>query len=292
MKSISQVAKITGVSVRTLQYYDEIGLLKPSGRTSSGYRLYDDHTLSLLQQILFFKELGFSLKEIREIIENPVLDKANIFKKQKELFQLKRSRIDRLIQLLDRLEKGEPYMSFKEFDLSSYIKELESFKRSHTEAVIKYWGSVENFNLFIEKITKGKEQVAQSAIQAFGSLEAYTAAMKHNMEHFSEFMEQWYAKLPDGMQIETLFHRLATLRDAGASSPQVQTVIGDIIHSAQENALPDKTGSTTDYCRRMIANYANDYLKSLLDTQHGAGYCDYIAEAFRHYLQHSVSEAH
>lgn len=292
MKSISQVAKITGVSVRTLQYYDEIGLLKPSERTSSGYRLYDDHTLSLLQQILFFKELGFSLKEIREIIENPVLDKASIFKKQKELFQLKRSRIDRLIQLLDRLEKGEPYMSFKEFDLSSYIKELEAFKRSHTEAVIKYWGNVENFNLFIEKITTGKEQVVQSAIQAFGSIEAYTAAMKHNMEHFSEFMDQWYAKLPDEMQIENLFHQLAALRDAGASSPQVQTVIGDIIHSAQENVLPDKTGSTTDYCRRMITNYTNDYLKSLLDTQHGAGYCDYIAEAFRCYLQHSVSQAH
>ena len=71
MKRISQVAKLTGVSVRTLQYYDEIGLLKPTELTPSGYRLYDDDALQTLQQILFLKELDFPLKEIREILENP-----------------------------------------------------------------------------------------------------------------------------------------------------------------------------------------------------------------------------
>ena len=65
MRTISQVAKLTGISIRTLQYYDEIGLLKPSKLTQSGYRLYDDDALQLLQQILFFKELGFSLKDIK-----------------------------------------------------------------------------------------------------------------------------------------------------------------------------------------------------------------------------------
>ena len=63
MKSISQVAKLTGVSIRTLQYYDEIGLLKPSELTAAGYRMYDDNTLQILQQILFFKELGFPLAD-------------------------------------------------------------------------------------------------------------------------------------------------------------------------------------------------------------------------------------
>lgn len=72
MKSISQVAKLTGVSIRTLQYYDEIGLLKPSELTTAGYRMYDDNALQTLQQILFFKELGFPLKEIKEILEKPV----------------------------------------------------------------------------------------------------------------------------------------------------------------------------------------------------------------------------
>ena len=96
MKSISQVAKLTGISIRTLQYYDEIGLLKPSKLTSSGYRLYDDDSLQTLQQILFFKELGFRLKEINEILTKPDFDRIAAFKKQKELFLLKRNRINRL----------------------------------------------------------------------------------------------------------------------------------------------------------------------------------------------------
>ena len=111
MKSISQVAKLTGVSIRTLQYYDEIGLLKPSKLTAAGYRMYDDNTLQILQQILFFKELGFPLKEIKAILEKPDFDRIAAFKKQKELFLLKRDRLDRLIQLLEGLEKGEDVAS-------------------------------------------------------------------------------------------------------------------------------------------------------------------------------------
>ena len=128
MKTISQVAKLTGVSIRTLQYYDEIGLLKPSELTPAGYRLYDKHALQNLQQILFFRELDFPLKDIIKIMQNPDFDRIAAFKKQKELLLLKRNRTDRLIQLLERLEKGEKCMSFKEFDLSEYIHALEDFK--------------------------------------------------------------------------------------------------------------------------------------------------------------------
>ena len=135
MKSISQVAKLTGVSIRTLQYYDEIDLLKPSKLTTSGYRMYDDDALQTLQQILFFKELEFPLKEIKQILEKPYFDRVSAFKKQKELLLLKRDRLDRLIQLLEHLEKGEQCMSFKEFDLSDYINALEEFKSNQTETV-------------------------------------------------------------------------------------------------------------------------------------------------------------
>ena len=75
MRTISQVAELTGISTRTLQYYDEIGLLKPSELTESGYRLYDDEVLQKLQQILFFKEQGFKLKEIKEILQKPDFDR-------------------------------------------------------------------------------------------------------------------------------------------------------------------------------------------------------------------------
>lgn len=77
MRSISQVAKLTGISTRTLQYYDEIGLLKPSELTESGYRLYNDEALQKLQQILFFRELGFKLKEIKEILQKPDLARVS-----------------------------------------------------------------------------------------------------------------------------------------------------------------------------------------------------------------------
>lgn len=141
MKTISQVAELTGISIRTLQYYDEIGLLKPSKLTQSGYRLYNDEALQELQQILFFKELGFKLNEIKEILQKPDFDRIAAFKKQKELLLLKRNRTERLIQLLSRLEKGEQCMSFKEFDLSDYINALEDFKSNQTEEVVKHLGT-------------------------------------------------------------------------------------------------------------------------------------------------------
>ena len=113
MRTISQIAKLTGVSIRTLQYYDEIGLLKPSEVTSSGYRLYNNDALERLQQILFFKEMDFKLREIKEFVEDPGFDKIEAYKKQKKLLSLKRNRLDKLIELLGKLEKGEQCMSLK-----------------------------------------------------------------------------------------------------------------------------------------------------------------------------------
>ena len=75
--------------------------------------------------------------------------------------------MDRLIQLLDRLEKGEQDMSFKEFDMTDYINALENFKTSQTETVIKHWGSIENFDLFIQKIRDDEGHVARLAVQQF-----------------------------------------------------------------------------------------------------------------------------
>ena len=193
MQPISQVAKLTGISPRTLQYYDASGLLKPSGYTATGYRLYDTEALEKLQQILFFKELGFKLKEIQEFISQPDFDKIAAYKKQKELLLLKRNRINRLIQLLDRLEKGEQCMSFKEFDLSDYIQALENFKKSNSDLIIKYWGNVENFDRFVRKIKDDESEVAKLAIKYYGSIEKYTEAMTYNLEHFSEIMEKQFS---------------------------------------------------------------------------------------------------
>ena len=97
---INQAAALTGVTVRTLHYYDKIGLLKPSQVTEAGYRLYDDAALGKLQQILFFKELDFPLCDIKEIMTNPRYDKKEALLKQKELLLQKRDRLDGLIKLV------------------------------------------------------------------------------------------------------------------------------------------------------------------------------------------------
>ncbi|MEY8428614.1 MerR family transcriptional regulator [Lachnospiraceae bacterium 46-15] len=285
MRTISQVAALTGISTRTLQYYDEIGLLKPSELTQSGYRLYNEEALQTLQQILFFKELDFKLKDIKEILEKPDFDRIAAFKKQKELLLLKRNRTDRLIQLLNRLEKGEHCMSFKEFDLSDYIQALENFKNNNADDVIKHWGNIENFDRFIQKIKDDESEVAKLAIKQFGSIEKYTETMKYNLQHFSEIMKNWQSQIPEKMKENDLFLKLASNREKDFSTDEVQHIVREIIAFAQGNVPSELFGNHKDYCRTILSAYSNEYLKTIFDTKHGAGSCDYIVKAFRYYLE-------
>lgn len=133
---ISEVANLTGITVRTLHYYDEIGLLKPSEITESGCRVYSNESLETLQQILFFRELDFPLSEIKEIMTNSNYDKIEALNKHKELLIKKRQRMDRLINLIDNTIQGESNMSFKEFDM----QEIELSKKQYAEEVKQRWG--------------------------------------------------------------------------------------------------------------------------------------------------------
>lgn len=288
MKTISQVAELTGVSIRALQYYDEIGLLKPSELTQSGYRLYNNEALQKLQQILFFKELDFKLKDIREILEKPDFDRISIFKKQKDLLLLKRNRTDRLIQLLSRLEKGERCMSFKEFDLSDYIQALENFKANQAAIVAKHWGSIENFDMFIQKIKDDEETVAKLAIQQFGSIEKYTETMKHNLDHFSEIME---TKLPEeaekvAQQSDKLYEKLTSDLSKDVGSQEVQAIVHSLILLIQENV--GARSFDKSYIHVLIDAYSSDYVKRLTDKKYGKGASNHIAKAFRYYSENNT----
>lgn len=288
MRTISQVAELTGISVRTLQYYDEIDLLKPTKLTQSGYRLYDDDALQQLQQILFYKELGFKLKDINEIIHKSDFDRISAFKAQKEMLLLKRNRIDRLIQLLIRLEKGEQCMSFKEFDMSDYFEALESFKNTNSSAIVKHWGSVENFEFFVQKLKTDESNVAKLAIQEFGSIEKYTDAMKYNLEHFSEIMDEWHSQIPEEMKDKDLFQTLVSHKEDDVTSIPVQSIVQEIINLAHGNTgaqFTELIGTDVDYCKMMIDIYSNDYTKRITDTKFGTGSSDYIVNAFRYYLK-------
>ena len=105
---IKEFAKISGVSVRTLHYYDEIGLLKPAFVDGqNGYRFYDEASLERMQEILFCRELDFPLKSITEILASPNYDKQKALAEQKRLLTLKKDRLERLIVALEQAEKGE-----------------------------------------------------------------------------------------------------------------------------------------------------------------------------------------
>ena len=115
MMTVKEIAEITGISARTLHYYDEIGLLKPTAKSEAGYRLYDDKALETLQQILFFREFDIPLKEIKSIITSPDFDRNQILQMQRKMLVAKKERMERLIASIDDILKGENKMDFTIF---------------------------------------------------------------------------------------------------------------------------------------------------------------------------------
>ena len=170
MKTVNEVSKLTGVSIRALQYYDKIGLLKPTEYTGAGYRLYDDAALERLQQILLFRELEFPLKDIKEIITGSGFDKRKALKQQIELLTLKKEHIENLIAMCRGLKtRGVKKMDFAAFD-SSKIDE-------YTKRAKEQWGKTPEFKEFEEKTkdrTKSEEQSIMAdfmkIFEAFGAL--------------------------------------------------------------------------------------------------------------------------
>lgn len=133
MKRIKEVADIAGVSVRTLHHYDEIGLLKPAAASQAGYRQYSEADLIRLQEILFFKELGFGLGEIKEILDQPGYERQDALLTHKQILREKNQRINKLIgavdKTLDAMERGsimsneEMFGAFDEATIEEYKKE-------------------------------------------------------------------------------------------------------------------------------------------------------------------------
>ena len=99
--SVSQAARLAGVSVRTLRWYDQIGLLKPTEVTPAGYRLYDGEAMAVLQQILFYRELDVPLEQIGRILSAPDHDRAEALRKHRTLLLMKRQRLDDMLRLVD-----------------------------------------------------------------------------------------------------------------------------------------------------------------------------------------------
>ena len=158
MKTVKQVSKLTGVSVRTLHYYDAIGLLMPTRVTEAGYRLYDEAALERLQSILLFRSLRFSLKEIREILDNPDFNPMEALSDQIRLLQLQRDQLDKLITHAQKIqEEGMFTMDFSPYNTS----EIDTYA---DQAKAK-WGSTNAYREFEEKTAKATPQQMGSAAE-------------------------------------------------------------------------------------------------------------------------------
>ncbi len=144
LMSVHEVAELTGITARTLHYYDEIGLLKPTKVTEAGYRMYDDTALSRLQNILLFRELEFPLKEIKAILNSPDFDPSEVIAQQIELLELQYKHIGELITFTREIQKkGVTAMNFDVFDKS----EIEKY-----EAEVKAkWGNTKAYQEYKQK---------------------------------------------------------------------------------------------------------------------------------------------
>ena len=155
MKTVQQVSNLTGVSVRTLHHYDQIGLLKPTKITEAGYRLYDDDALRKLQTILFFRELEFPLKQIGEFLSNPAFDTQKALSDQIRLLELRMEQLEKLISHARQIQKtGVIPMDFSAFDRTR--------QDAYAAEAKKRWGKTDAYKEFEQK-TAGQTQEQQNA---------------------------------------------------------------------------------------------------------------------------------
>ncbi len=276
MKTVKDVSEITGVSIRTLRYYDEIGLLKPTGFTEAGYRLYDNKALEKLQEILFFRELEISLTDIKKIMENPNYNKEQALLTQKALLEQKRNRLNGIIELITDVMKGVNTMSFEAFtseDIQKMVNHtLECMPKESIGEQVQKYGSMEKYR---EHLSSGftneqavadllkwygsKEKVMEAVMQADGNTDELKQEQDENAAIYKQFMA---AKEADDV---------------------------DMAHSAVKMLAENyKKMFAVDNARNILLDLAAEYLQKAklaeaTDSQFGKGCSEYVALAIRHY---------
>ncbi len=193
--TVKKLAKVAGVSVRTLHYYDEVGLLKPAIVQENGYRVYEEHELLLLQQILFFRELDFSIEDIKRIMSAPTFDVHQALRDQRALIELKRKRLAGLIKTIDStIQKLDQPIPMNDQDMQ------ELYDTFGEDTIKKY---------------------ADEVKQKWGNTEAY----KQSMERASKMTKEDYEKYKHDSDV--FMKRVAAIMDKGATSPEFQALIAE-----------------------------------------------------------------
>ena len=274
MMTIKEMSKLTGVSARTLRYYDEIGLLHPTGKSEAGYRLYDETALTVFQQILFFRELDIPLHTIKEIIDNPALDRNHILRVQKKMLTAEKERLERLIVSIDDALKGAEVMDFTIFsreeseDLFSAM--LEHMPEKMKDTAIDEFGSVEEWKAhYIEAVSKEQVQKQYAKIvEWYGGKDAYISSVKNPL---SEQIRTSYME-----RFENILDKLSERQTMDINSFEIRELIGEYgFVLKQLLQLKDEKG--------MMLTQAKFYLDSktrkTIDNKYGEGFSSFLSRA-------------
>jgi DNA-binding transcriptional MerR regulator len=210
--SVKQLAKLAGVSVRTLHLYDQLGLLKPSVRTESRYRRYGEKELLRLQQILFYKVLDFPLKEIGTILDDPDFDLIKALEGHKELLTIKR---DHLTTLLNTIDKTVNHLKNK--TMSNYEELYEGMPKEQAEAyrkeAIEKWGEdvvvrsekalLEMPKLNIEQLKTDQKDITQKLASLVNENPESEVVQEQIARHYANIRSFWGVTDPTDLKIKT-----------------------------------------------------------------------------------------
>ena len=281
MRTVKEISDLTGISVRTLHYYDEIGLLKPTEKSDAGYRLYDDKALERLQQILFFREFDMPLLEIKAVMENPALDRDTILRSQKKMLQLKKDRLNRLISSIDDILKGENEMDFAMFDKAE-IEEMcraivENLKEEALAGITSEYGNLENFQKhFVENASDPSVQENfKKVVEWYGNKDAAMNAVKN--PNGAEVVQAYQNR------IDGIYHKIADKKGTDTASFEIKSLIGELdFVSKQLYQMPD----VKKLMLEMAELYLNDEsMKKTMDARYGEGAAEYIGEAVKEFYK-------
>ena len=274
MRTVKEISDLTGISVRTLHYYDEIGLLKPTDKSEAGYRLYDDKALETLRSILFFREFDIPLKEIKTVMENPALERNQILQMQRKMLVAKKERMERLIDSIDRILKGDNKVDFAVFSRTE-IEEmfqtmLEHMPENMKELSIKEFGGIEQWKehymqvMSREEMQKGYAKV----VEWYGGKDHFLSVAN---KPISKEVAESYNK-----RMEAVLQKLIAKRACDVNSFEVKEVVGEFgFVMKQLTQIKSEEGL-------MLAQaqyYRNEKIKSMIDEKYGAGASDFFAQA-------------
>lgn len=284
MKTVTDVSKLTGISVRALHYYDKIGLCKPTAFSESGYRLYDDKALEKLQQILYFKEFDLPLKEIQSIMDNPGLDRNSLLKSQREMLLLKKQRLERIINSIDDILKGDNKMDFKVFNKDDIDRMYRSMEQNMTEQqkeiFIKEHGSMEAFEKHFKE-SAGSEKAQKKfakIVEWYGDKENAMAVATNPSN--SKIMEAYSDRQ------QSILRKLAAKKACDITTFEVKEIVGELdFITKQLYQLKDATPLMLE----MAHLYKTDAsVQKAFDQTHGQGTALFIGEAIEAFYKTST----